>query len=63
MNQIACKQDLCDFCGTCVAVCPHDAIELKETEWLLIPDRCTACGHCVQVCPLAALEANDERKV
>jgi len=60
MTQIYCVPNRCDYCGTCVAVCPHDAIELWESEWVLIPERCTACGFCVQVCPVAALEANDD---
>lgn len=49
----------CDFCGTCVAVCPHDAIELAEND-LLILERCTVCKKCVYVCPLQALEVDDE---
>ena len=26
------KENMCDFCGTCVSVCPPDSIELKEAE-------------------------------
>lgn len=54
--------DRCDFCGTCVSVCPHDAITLSESHLFIITDRCTECGLCVNVCPLGALEdKNDER--
>jgi len=46
----------CDFCGTCVAVCPVDAIELKESSITVDEKRCTRCGDCVDVCPLGVLE-------
>lgn len=50
------SQHLCTQCGTCVAVCPTDAIEMRETPaGLLYPsvngDRCVRCGRCRQVCP------------
>jgi ferredoxin len=63
MIRILIKQNHCDFCGTCVAVCPQDAIELDEAQWILLPDRCTACGRCVHVCPLDALELNNEKQI
>ena len=28
--KIMINNEICDYCGTCVAVCPVDAIELKE---------------------------------
>jgi len=46
----------CDFCGTCVAVCPTDAIDLKESSIAVDEKRCTRCGDCVDVCPLGVLE-------
>jgi len=46
----------CDFCGTCVAVCPSDAIELKEAQISILHDRCTLCENCIAVCPLGLLE-------
>jgi ferredoxin len=50
----------CDFCGTCVAVCPEDAIELFESDLAIIRERCTLCRNCVHICPVRALEvAND----
>ena len=38
--------------GSCVAVCPFDAIswEKGKTPEILM-DKCTACGKCVEVCP------------
>jgi Fe-S-cluster-containing hydrogenase component 2 len=60
MKQIILKDNRCDFCGTCVAVCPQDAINLNEAQWQVIAERCTVCGFCANVCPLEALEVQDE---
>jgi ferredoxin len=52
---------ICDFCGACVAVCPHDAIELQESDFNILEKRCTLCKNCVYVCPVRALEFDDEK--
>ncbi|MDZ7271029.1 MAG: 4Fe-4S binding protein [candidate division KSB1 bacterium] len=54
------KDDLCDLCGTCVAVCPVDALELSELRLLIDGKRCTLCMNCVHACPFACLEVRDE---
>ncbi|MGQ9559003.1 MAG: 4Fe-4S binding protein [Candidatus Oleimicrobiaceae bacterium] len=54
------KDDLCDLCGTCVAVCPADALELTECRLLIDRERCTLCMNCVYACPFACLEVHDE---
>ena len=46
----------CDFCGTCVAVCPVDAIELKESMIRVDEETCTLCQACVEICPLGIPE-------
>jgi len=46
----------CDFCGTCVAVCPVDAIDLSEAKISIGQHVCTLCENCVAVCPLGILE-------
>ncbi len=50
------EKDKCDFCGTCVSVCPHDAIDLGESTITILNDRCTECMFCVKVCPLRVLK-------
>mgnify|MGYP006309443325 CR=1 FL=1 len=52
------RRSLCDYCGTCVAVCPHDAIELLEFDLNIDPERCTLCERCVDICPIRALEVS-----
>jgi ferredoxin len=50
------KNDLCDFCGTCVSVCPEDAIELLEARLVIDQEKCSECKKCVKVCPFEVLE-------
>ena len=46
---------LCDICGTCVAVCPVDAIRVSEFRVRIEQDVCIQCGKCEQVCPARAI--------
>lgn len=46
----------CDFCGTCVAVCPVDVIEVLEYQVIIDERACTKCHNCIAVCPWGALE-------
>ncbi|MEE9168586.1 MAG: 4Fe-4S binding protein [bacterium] len=50
------KDDTCDFCGACVALCPPDCIELLETEIIIQHEACTNCMLCVWACPIECLE-------
>ncbi|MGB2579120.1 ferredoxin [Elusimicrobium simillimum] len=40
----------CDSCGTCVKICPVQAIE-KETPRVTDAAKCIACYACVKACP------------
>jgi len=60
VDRIAYNRRMCDFCGACVGVCPHDAIDLFEAD-LAITSSCTVCQNCIHVCPVRALELVDER--
>jgi len=53
---IVVREDQCDFCGVCVAVCPQDAIELLEARIIIHQDKCNECMKCVYICPLETLE-------
>ena len=47
----------CDFCGTCVGVCPENCIDLVEAELNIDHQICTMCYKCVWICPVEALFA------
>ena len=53
----------CMGLGSCVTVCPFDAIYMNE-EGLpeVIEERCTACGNCVKVCPKMVIDLIDAEK-
>ncbi len=46
---------LCDICGTCVAVCPADAIIVSEFFVTINQEICIRCGNCEQACPSRAI--------
>ncbi len=53
----------CTQCGTCIAVCPEDAIRLyQHPKKGLLPivddEKCTKCRKCVKVCPGEELDFN-----
>lgn len=51
------KNDLCTGCGTCIALCPTEAIKLtiNEKKGIYVPElneeKCNSCGICYKVCP------------
>ena len=50
------KDELCTGCGTCVALCPVNAIMIiNEKKGIYIPElddeKCNNCGICLKVCP------------
>lgn len=49
------EEGKCDFCGTCVSVCPPDCIELEEARISIDQEICTDCKLCVYVCPIEVL--------
>ncbi|MBU0713185.1 4Fe-4S binding protein [bacterium] len=49
------NEKICDLCGTCVAVCPVDCIELTEFDLIINDEICIRCNICIKMCPFAAL--------
>jgi coenzyme F420 hydrogenase subunit beta len=52
---------LCTQCGTCVAVCPVHAIEMRETPAGMLTaavreEACIRCGKCLLACPGAGID-------
>ena len=53
-------ENKCDFCGTCITVCPPDCIEVKEATITIDHKACIDCNLCVYICPIEVLEENNE---
>lgn len=52
-------REKCDLCGTCVGVCPVDAIILWENGLEIDSEVCIRCMKCVWVCPCGAFWRSD----
>ncbi|MCF7808519.1 MAG: 4Fe-4S binding protein [Candidatus Marinimicrobia bacterium] len=57
------QDNRCDLCGTCVAVCPVDAIEVREADISIIHDKCIDCDICIWVCPIDVLSSDQKVEV
>lgn len=51
-------RNICVSCGTCVAVCPIDVIELEEGLPCLVGD-CIDCGLCYANCPRTTFSVDE----
>jgi electron transport complex protein RnfB len=45
----------CTGCGTCIEICPMDAIDSVENISIVKRERCIGCGNCVAKCPSDAV--------
>lgn len=52
LERVVRKAQTCVACGTCVGLCPHGAIKLKDVAWI-DEDTCVHCGSCLSPCPAA----------
>jgi NAD-dependent dihydropyrimidine dehydrogenase PreA subunit len=52
------NQDTCTGCGTCIDVCPTEAIKI-ESDKAVITWECMDCGACPRVCPEGAIRKQD----
>jgi len=48
------NKNKCNGCGTCVDICPADAIKIEQ-EKAVVSDECVECGACVNACPNEAI--------
>ena len=52
-------EERCVHCGSCVGVCPTEALFMERPSYLVRYDegKCIACELCVLACPTHAMEA------
>lgn len=50
------EPDKCSGCGDCTAVCPVNAIEVKDGTSHIDPETCIGCGLCQEVCTYDAIQ-------
>lgn len=51
------NKNRCIGCGSCISVCPLDALTLTSAEGIVTDfARCLLCGDCAGVCPTKAIE-------
>jgi len=61
------KRGLCTGCGTCVGMCPQEAIEMfkDNSKGIYVPyismEKCSLCGVCFKVCPGHFVDFKNER--
>jgi len=53
----------CIGCGSCMKVCPANAIGLKKKKAILVKERCIGCGECTVVCRSGAIEIKYDENV
>jgi ferredoxin len=46
----------CTNCGSCVEVCPVEAISKGDKKHNIDADKCVDCGACAGECPVEAIE-------
>ncbi len=50
-------KEACISCKLCVSICPAQAIEERDSEFILDRDACIYCGLCIRNCPSSAWTA------
>ena len=54
--------DKCDGCGSCISVCPTQAISLTSAKAVVNKVSCNGCGICIPYCPKGALDLDFYRR-
>jgi len=56
-HQIYKDEEICTHCGSCIAVCPTEALYIKRPEMEIIfnKDKCSVCELCILTCPTRAM--------
>ena len=46
----------CIKCGTCIKVCPANAIKIEDNDFVFDMKKCIFCGNCSFYCPVKAIK-------
>jgi len=50
------SEEKCTGCGCCVNLCPDEALNLNEKDFMVVDDSlCTECKVCARACPMRAI--------
>jgi Fe-S-cluster-containing hydrogenase component 2 len=49
------NENKCTGCGTCLDVCPTEAIKMQDGHAVIMME-CIDCGACPRVCPEGAIK-------
>ena len=47
--------DDCTMCGTCVDICPSEAISEGDVKYVIDTEECVDYGACAEECPVGAI--------
>lgn len=50
----------CIKCGTCMRVCPSEAIKIYDNNFVIDMKKCIFCGNCSFYCPKAAIKMSKD---
>ena len=54
---------LCVACGTCVDVCPVNAINVLKGMFARVDElKCVGCSKCAKVCPASVIDMREVEK-
>ena len=53
------NKNLCISCGTCLGICPVEAISWDSEGYAVIDSKCVKCKTCEGVCPTNAIKIKD----
>ena len=59
------KEEKCNHCGACTAVCPTGALSIRRPEMIVEFDqkKCSICELCVPACPTRVMKARPTKHV
>ncbi len=55
--------DKCIGCGSCMDICPANAIGIKKKKAILVKERCIGCGECTIICRADAIEIKYDENI